>query len=177
MPTGLELKNKGLEQYRAGRFQEAIAAFAQAQQAFIAEGDRAQAAECANDRGVAARQAARWEEAETAFVEARKLFEELGDRKGQGQVMGNLGALAESRHQSKAAATFYQRAIELFDGIGETDLASETWRALSRLQMRQGKWFAALAAYDAGLTGVKRLTPTQRLLRRLMKVSRRLMSR
>jgi tetratricopeptide (TPR) repeat protein len=175
MPTGNELKDKGLEHYRAGHFEDAIAAFVLAQQSFQAEGNRAQAAECANDRGVAARQAARFDEAEAAFGEARKLFEQVGDRKGLGQVVGNLGALAESRNQNEPAAALYKEAIALFDEADAADLAGETWRALSRLRMKQGKWFAALGAYDAGLEGVKHLTPTQRMLRRLLKTSRRLM--
>ena len=124
---------------------------------------------------MAARQAAHFDEAEAAFHEARKLFETLGDRMAQGQVIGNLGALAESRNQNDQAASFYKEAITLFDEVGAADLSGETWRALSRLRMKQGKWFAALGAYDAGLQDVKHLTPTQRLLRRLLRASRRLM--
>ena len=175
MPAGNELKDKGLAHFRAGRFEDAIAALAQAQQAFLAAGDAQQAAETANDRGVAMRQAARFDEAEAAFTDARRLFEALGDRRAQGQVIGNLGMLAESRNQAEQAATFYKEAITLFDEVGAADLAGETWRALSRLQMKQGKWVAALGAYDAGLQDVKHLTPTQRLLRRLMQITRRLM--
>jgi len=152
-----------------------MAAFAHAQQAFLDEGNIQQAAETANDRGVAARQAAHFEVAEGAFTEARRLFDESGDRLSQGQVIGNLGALSESRNQNEQAAAFYKEAIVLFDEVGATDLSGETWRALSRLRMKQGKWLAALGAYDAGLQDVKHPTPTQRLLRRLMRVSRRLM--
>ena len=176
MTKAKELKNLGLEHYRAGRFEDAIAVFAQAQQAFLADADMKQAAETANDRGVAARQAARFDEAEAAFADARRLFAELGDRTAQGQVVGNLGALADSRNQNDQAASLYKEAIALFEAAGAADLEAETWRALSRLRMKQGQWFAALGAYDAGLTGVKHLTPTQRMLRRLLKTSRRLLS-
>ena len=134
-----------------------------------------QAAESANDRGVAARQAARFDEAETAFADARRLFVEAGDQTAQGQVIGNLAALAESRNQNDQAASLYKEAIVLFEAAGATDLEAETWRALSRLRMKQGQWFAALGAYDAGLTGVRHLTPAQRMLRRLLKTSRRLL--
>jgi tetratricopeptide (TPR) repeat protein len=174
MSTGTQLKDKGLAHFRAGRFEDAIAAFAEAQSAFLAEGDCAQAAECANDLGVAARQAARFDEAEAAFGEARKLFSNLDDPKSLGQVVGNLAALAESRNQNDPAAQLYKQAIALFGEAGEADLAAETWRALSRLRMKQGKWFQAMGAYDAGLDGVERLTLTQQLLRRLLKTSRRL---
>jgi len=170
-----ELKNKGIEHYRAGKFEEAIAAFAQAQQAFLAKGDVEQAAECANNRGVAARQAARLDEAETAFTEARQLFEKLGDPKSQGMVAGNLGALAESRDQREQAVTLYKEAIQLFESAGAADLSAETWRALSRLRMKQGQWFAALGAYDTSLDNVRHPTATQRTLRSLLKLSRRLM--
>jgi tetratricopeptide (TPR) repeat protein len=103
------------------------------------------------------------------------LFEQVGDHKSQGMVVGNLGALAESRNRNEQAVALYKQAIALFEVAGEADLAGETWRALSRLRMKQGQWFAALGAYDAGLAGVKHLTPTQRMLRRLLKTSRRLM--
>ena len=176
MSTGTKLKDTGLGHFRAGRFEDAMAAFAEAQSVFLAEGDRAQAAECANDLGVAARQAARFDEAEAAFGEARKLFANLDDPKSLGQVMGNLAALAESRNQNDSAAQLYKEAIARFDEAGEAELAAETWRALSRLRMKQGKWFQALGAYDAGLDGVKRLTLTQQVLRRLLKTSRRLIS-
>jgi tetratricopeptide (TPR) repeat protein len=175
MPPGQELKDTGLAHFRAGRFEEAITALAQAQQAFAAEGNRMQAAECANDHGVAARQAAHFEEAEAALSQARQLFQELGDLKGQGQVLGNLGSLAESRNRNGESAQFYKEAIELFNQAGASDLAAQTWQALSRLRMKQGKWFQALGAYDAGLDGIKNPTPTQRLLRRLMGTTRRLM--
>ena len=175
MSAADDLKKKGIEHYRAGRFEDAMAAFAHAQQAFLAEGNPQQAAETANDRGVAARQAAHLDVAEAAFTEARRLFDESGDRLSQGQVIGNLGALSESRNQNEQAAAFYKEAIVLFDEVGAADLSGETWRALSRLRMKQGKWLAALGAYDAGLQDVKHPTPTQRLLRRLMRVSRRLM--
>jgi tetratricopeptide (TPR) repeat protein len=176
MTKAKELKNLGLEHYRAGRFEDAIAVFAQAQQAFLADADMKQAAETANDRGVAARQAARFDEAEAAFADARRLFTELGDQTAQGQVVGNLGALADSRNQNDQAASLYKEAIALFGAAGAADLEAETWRALSRLRMKQGQWFAALGAYDSGLTGIKHLTPAQRLLRRLLKTSRRLLS-
>ncbi len=176
MSAAGDLKKKGIEHYRAGRFEDAVAAFAHAQQAFLAEGNTQQAAEAANDRGVAARQAARFDVAEAAFTEARRLFDESGDRLSQGQVIGNLGALSESRNQNEQAAAFYKEAIALFDEGGAAGLSGETWHALSRLRMKQGKWFAALGAYDAGLQDIKHPTPTQRLLRRLMQVSRRLMS-
>jgi len=170
-----ELKSKGLEEYRAGRFEEAIATFAQAQQAFLAQGDTEQAAECANNRGVAARQAARLDEAEAAFTDARQLFDKLGDHRSQGMVVGNLGALAESCNQYDRATAFYKEALEQFEAAGAADLSAETWRALSRMRMKQGQWFAALGAYDASLDSVRRPTVTQRALRSLFKVSRRLM--
>jgi tetratricopeptide (TPR) repeat protein len=174
MSVADELKNKGLEHYRAGRFEDAIAAFAQAHQSFLAEGEWGKAAESANDRGVAARQAALFDEAEAAFSQARQLFEQVGDRKSQGMVVGNLGALAESRNQNEQAAALYKEAIALFEEASAAELSGQTWRALSRLRMKQGKWFAALGAYDASLDGVQHPTITQRALRSLLKTSRRL---
>jgi tetratricopeptide (TPR) repeat protein len=175
VPTADQANSQGLELYRAGRFEDAIAAFAQAQQAFLVQDNLKGAAECANNRGVAARQAARLDEAEAAFTEAYHMSEKLGDRLSQGMVAGNLGALAESRDQRDRAVAFYKQAIELFEAAGAAELAAETWRALSRLRMKQGEWFAALGAYDASLDSVRHPTPTQRALRSLLGVSRRLM--
>jgi tetratricopeptide (TPR) repeat protein len=174
MPTADELNRKGLEHYRAGRLEDAIVAFAQAQSAYLEESQIGPAAESANNRGVAARQAARFDEAEAAFAEARQLFAETGDRRSQGMVAGNLGALAESRNQNDQAASHYKEAIALFEAAGAMDLSGETWRALSRLRMKQGDWFAALAAYDAGLDQVQHPNVTQRTLRGLFRISRRL---
>jgi hypothetical protein len=72
--------------------------------------------------------------------------------------------------------TLYKKAIALFEQAGAVELAGETWRALSRLRLRQGRWMEALAAYDAGLDSPQRLTLTQHALRRLIKTSRRLLT-
>ncbi len=174
MPTPDELEKQGMKLYRDGRFEDAAAAFAQAHQSFLAAGIKPRAAQAANDRGVAARQAARFEEAEAAFVQAKNLFEELGDFKAQGQVVGNLGALAESRDHNEQAVELYKEAIALFEKAGAADMAGETWRALSRLRMKQGKWFQALGAYDAGLDQIKHPSLTDRVLRRLLRTTHKL---
>ncbi len=175
MSTGEQLRKQGLELYRSGRFEEAMTAFADARQAFESAGSTREAAESANDRGVAARQAGRLDEAEIAFRQARGLFISLADLKAEGQVTGNLGALAESRRQNDEAAALYKDAVGLLERAGAPDLAAETWRALSRLRMKQGRWFQALGAYEAGMDNLQHLSLRERLLRWLLRILRPLL--
>lgn len=174
MADGKALNEEGLRLYRDSRFEDAAARFAEAQAAFVAQGDVRDAAESANNRGVCWRQAARWDEARAAFDEARAAFKSIDDVAGEGQVVGNLGSLADSQGELDEAAAFYGEAIALLESAGETDLAQATYTALSRLRMKQGNWIGAINAYESGLDSVSKPSLMQRVLRRFLGVPRKL---
>lgn len=177
MATGNLLSDEAMRLYRAERYEEAAAKFAEAQTAFAASNSAKDVAEAANNRGMAWRQAAHWAEARAAFEEARALFTSIADVAGEGQVAGNLGALAESEGKLDQAARLYAESIDLLESAGDKDSVQMTYVALSRLRMKQGNWFGALNAYENGLAQADRLRPMQRVLLRLIGTRRKLIGR
>ena len=168
MSDAKTVKEEGLKLFRAGRYEEAAAKFAEAQQLFADEGNQKEAAECANNRGVCWRQAARFEEAAAAFEEARPLFQSLDDAAGEGQVVGNLAALAESQGDKQHAAELYQEAIDLFTRAGAKDYVKDTYTALSKLKLKQRDVVGAMTAFDSGLEQLDNPNLIERMARKII---------
>jgi tetratricopeptide (TPR) repeat protein len=168
MSTAMEVKDEGMKLYQAGRYEEAAAKFAEAQQLFAQAGDQKEIAECANNRGVCWRQAAKWDEATAAFEEARPLFQALNDREGEGQVVGNLAVLVESQGDKQHAAELYHEAIDLFTQAGAKDLAKHTYTALSKLKLKERDVVGAMTAFDAGLEQLDKPNLIERMARKII---------
>ncbi len=168
MSNATAVKEEGLKLYRASRYEEAAAKFAEAQQLFAGEGNQKEFAECANNRGVCWRQAAKFEEATAAFEEARPLFQGLGDAVGEGQVVGNLAALVESQGDKQHAAELYQEAIDLFTRAGAKDYAKDTYTALSKLKLKQRDVVGAMTAFDSGLEQLDKPNLIERMARKII---------
>jgi tetratricopeptide (TPR) repeat protein len=162
------VKEEGLKLYRAGRYEEAAAQFAEAQALFASDGNQKETAECANNRGVCWRQAAKWEQATTAFEEARPLFQALPDPVGEGQVVGNLASLLESQGDNQRAAELYQEAIDIFTRAGAKDYAKDTYTALSKLKLKQRDVVGAMTAFDAGLEQLDKPNLIERMARKII---------
>ncbi len=168
MADGKSLQDEGRKLFHSDQYEEAAAKLVEAQQAFVAANDQANAAECANDRGVCWRQAAKWDEATAAFTEARSMFQALNDAKGEGQVVGNMAALADSQNDKDRAADLYLEAINLLEKAGAKDLAKHTYTSLSRLRLKRGNFMGAISAYDAGLEEIEKPSVMQRVVRRIL---------
>ncbi len=168
MSIAQDVKDDGMKLYRSGRYEEAAAKFAEAQQLFAQAGDQKEVAECANNRGVCWRQAARWDEATAAFEEARPLFQALNDLVGEGQVVGNLAALVESQGDKQHATELYHEAIDLFTQAGAKDYAKDTFTALSKLKLKQRDVVGAMTAFDAGLEQLDKPNLIERMARKII---------
>ena len=168
MSNATAIKEEGLNLFRAGRYEEAAAKFAEAQQLYAGEGNQKEFAECANNRGVCWRQAAKFEEAAAAFEEARPLFQSLDDAVGEGQVVGNLAALVESQGDKQHAAELYLEAIDLFNKAGAKDYAKDTYTALSRLKLKQRDVVGAMTAFDSGLEQLDKPNIIERMARKII---------
>lgn len=169
MSDAKEIKDEGLELYRAGRYEESAAKFSEAQQLFATSGDSKEAAECANNRGVCWRQAAKWEDASTAFAEARPLFQALQDPVGEGQVVGNLATVVEAQGDKERAAELYQEAIDLFTQAGAKDYAKDTYTALSKMRLKQRDVAGAMTALDAGLEQLDSPNLIEKMARKILR--------
>jgi tetratricopeptide (TPR) repeat protein len=161
---------KGVQLFRTGEYEEAVAALQTAQQLYQEEGDRQAVAEVLNDLGVVYRMKGDLPAAMQSLSQARELFAELGARKFEAQALGNLGNLHEAGKEMERAAALYKEAAALFQEAAEPQLAFETWRALSRLRLGQGQWLAALVAYDTALSCLPHPSLGQRLLRWLLRL-------
>jgi tetratricopeptide (TPR) repeat protein len=162
------VKEEGLKLYRAGRYEDAAAKFAEAQLLFANAGNAREVAECANNRGVCWRQAAKFEEATAAFEEARPLFQSFNDLVGEGQVVGNLAAVVESQGDKQHAAALYQEAIDLFTRAGAKDFARDTYTALSKIKLKQRDVVGAMTAFDAGLEQLDKPNLIERMARKII---------
>jgi tetratricopeptide (TPR) repeat protein len=162
------VKEEGLKLYRAGRYEDAAAKFAEAQQMFAISGNAKEVAECANNRGVCWRQAAKYDEATAAFEEARPLFQDLNDLLGEGQVVGNLAALVDSQGDKQHAAELYLEAIDLFNKAGAKDYVKDTYTALSKLKLKQRDVVGAMTAFDSGLEQLDKPNLIERMARKII---------
>jgi tetratricopeptide (TPR) repeat protein len=150
------VKEEGLKLYRAGRYEDAAAKFAEAQLLFANAGNAREVAECANNRGVCWRQAAKFEEATAAFEEARPLFQSFND------------LVVESQGDKQHAAALYQEAIDLFTRAGAKDFARDTYTALSKIKLKQRDVVGAMTAFDAGLEQLDKPNLIERMARKII---------
>jgi len=167
---GEKWREAGEAHYQAGAYAEAVESFANARIAYEEAVDLEGVAEMLNNQGVAYRMLHKWDKAETAFLEARGSFARLQDLGRQAQATANLGMLANSRGQTKQAIAYFKEAIAAFQSQGDRVRESDTWRALSKVFLRQRLWLEAVAAYSAALDSLPRLSLGQRLLHWLFRL-------
>jgi tetratricopeptide (TPR) repeat protein len=170
-----ELKEEGKRLFHEGLYEEATAAFGQAQEMFEAEGNEGEAAEMVNNLGVIHRMQGRWDEAIAALEKARAAFVRLGDRNREAQTLGNLGGLYATRGERDRAKECLRQAADIFAQSGETQLQGETLLALGVQMWKTGDRSGGLATYEAGLHALQRLTAGQKALRGLLSLRTRLL--
>lgn len=142
---------QGQKNYQEGHIGDAMTCFEQAHAAFLAQPNEKQAATVANDLGVVYYFTGRRDQAKQIFQDALATFEKCGDVPGQAKTLGNLARILDRSGDKNGAERNYQRAAELLHQVGEKQLEHDTYRALSQMELRRGRWLQALAAYDRAL--------------------------
>ncbi len=168
--SGTELSKQAKRAYEAGQYAQAAALFAQAQKAYQQAGDALMAAEMANNASVAALQQG---DAEAALQYARptpEVFLQAQDARRAGMAWGNVAAALEALGRLDEALEAYGQAADLLREADEPELRLHVMQAISALQLRTGRQLEALASMQAGLDGIARPSPKQRLLKRLLRV-------
>jgi tetratricopeptide (TPR) repeat protein len=165
-----KLTKEGKSAYQNGDYLAAAQAFEAAQQACLIQGDRLTAAELANNCSVAYLQAGDGPAALKAVEGTAAIFAEAGDLRRQGMALGNLASALEAVDRTEEAVEAYLQSASVLEQAGEDQLRSNVMHSLSMLQFRSGKQLQALASMQSGLEGVKRPTPKQSLLKKLISI-------
>lgn len=172
-----KLKEEALQSFQADRLPEAAEKFAAAAQAFTEAGDRGAAAEMMNNLCVVRLAEKQWEAALTAVEGTPKIFHDLGNRLREAQALSNLAAAHDGAGHLDQAAELYTQAVDLFAQLGEKENRAACLKALSALQIKQGKQFQALASMEAALNHVPKLSAREKTLKGLLNQAVRLIRR
>ena len=163
-----KLTKEGKSAYQNGDYLTAAQEFEAAQQGYLSQGDKLTAAELANNRSVAYLQAGDGQAALKAVEGTAAIFAEAGDLRRQGMALGNLASALEAVDRIDEAAEAYLQSASVLEKAGEDQLRANVMHSLSMLQFRSGKQLQALASMQSGLEGVKRPSPKQSLLKKLL---------
>jgi tetratricopeptide (TPR) repeat protein len=164
------LAEEGKSAYQNGDYANAASLFEAAQQGYQTAEDALMAAEMANNASVAYLQGEDAEAALKAVEGTAALFAQASDLRRQGMALGNYAAALEALERNEEAAEYYQQSADVLQQAGEDQLRSNVLHSLSALQFRTGRQLQALASMQAGLEGVKKPNPRQRLLKRLLQI-------
>jgi tetratricopeptide (TPR) repeat protein len=168
MTTAQQLKESGMEHFRAERLDEAAGAFAAAAELFSAQGQPAQAAEMHNNLAVVRLGQQDWDGALTAAQGTPDVFRAAGDRLREAQAISNLAAANEGLGRLDEAAALFEQAIDIYRELGERENQAACWKALSGLQVKKNDRLQALASMQAGLNLTPKPSPREKMLKGLI---------
>jgi tetratricopeptide (TPR) repeat protein len=165
-----DLTPKGLAQqaekaFREGNYLEAVIGFKEAATAYQDQGQTLLAAEMWNNCGVALVQLGQGDEALKVIQPTLTLLESEGDLERLGIAYGNLASALEVCGRYEEAQQAYLRSAELLEKCGKAELRLHALKALSQLQLKQGKQLQALATFQAALEDAPRLSLQQKALK------------
>jgi tetratricopeptide (TPR) repeat protein len=165
-----KLAQEGKAAYQRGDFLNAAHTFEAARVAYQAVGDLLTAAEMANNCSVAYLKAGEGASALAAVEGTAEIFAQAGDLRRQGMALSNRAAALEALERYEEAIQGYQLSADILQQAGEDQLRAQTMQSLSMLQFNIGRQLQALATMQAGLEGVRRPTPKQSFLKRLLNI-------
>lgn len=171
-----QLKAEGMQQFRRGAHDQALATFEAAAAAFAAQNDELGQAEMLNNVGVIHRVRRNYAAAHAALGKAMALFAQRGDTQRQAAALGNIGDVFAAEGDRETAVRCYSDAAELFAGAGDRQKQGQMLRALSLLRLRQGQWLAAMRLMEESLSVRPRMGPGGWLFRSLLRFALRLLT-
>ncbi len=165
-----KLAKDGKSCYQRGEYLEAAKLFEAARQAYLAKKDTLGAGEMANNASVAFLLAENAELALAALEGIAEIFAQAGDLRRQGMTLGNMAAALEALDRDNEAAEVYLKSANILGQTGEDQLRANVMQSLSMLQFKNGRQLQALASFKDGLDGVKKPTPKQTFLKKLIRI-------
>ena len=172
-----QLSLDGQSAYQRGDYQAAAGAFRAAAESLVLLGEALAAAEAANNASVALLKAGDAEGALQAVGQTEEQFAQAGDLRRQGMAAGNRGAALEALGRLDEAEVAYTLSGDLLRQVGETELRAHVMQSLSMLQLRKGKRLEAYGTMYAGVHGIQKPKPRQKLLKALMEIPFKLFNR
>lgn len=163
--------------YQEGNLEEAAAAYEEAAKAYAAQGDSILAAEMWNNCGVVLIKLERGKEALSMITPTLQTFQEHGDCERLGIAYGNLAAALEICGNAQEAEEAYLKAAELLRECDKAELRLYALKALSHLQLKQGKQLQALATFRSALEETPRPSLQHRALKKLLEIPWKLLSK
>lgn len=167
--------DKARKAYSAKDYALAGKLFLDAGMKYEAAGCPLDAAEMRNNGSVAFLKAGSVGEALTAVIGTPKIFERAGDHLRQAMALANQAAAYEEMRHLDEALRDYQRAAELLKDTSSDDMRSMVLKRITAIQIRIGKPIHALAAMDAAIDVGQKRSFSDRLIRQLMGVIRKLL--
>jgi len=167
MPAS-SLRDAALNCFQKKEYADALKLFEQAREAYLAEDNRAMAAEMQNNLGVIYRAQKNYRTAIDRIKSALVEFREINDATRTAQALGNLGSVYLEMGDLNLAADSLNESLSLFDPQKDSVMRSEVLRVLGEVRLKQGKYMEGLMDYEAGLRDVENPTPQQQWLRKLL---------
>jgi tetratricopeptide (TPR) repeat protein len=169
------LSDEAQAAYQRGDYTAAAQSYLAVAQSFESMNDRPSAAEARNNASVAWLKAGNVKSAYAAVDGTPAIFAESGDVRRQGIAWGNLAAALEELHRTAEAVQSYEKSIELLEACGEREYRAYVYKSLSALKLKAGKQIEAMGLMDAGLNGISELSASQKLLKKLLAIWRKLL--
>jgi tetratricopeptide (TPR) repeat protein len=163
--------------FKEKRYSDALGGFYAAREGYLLDQDELRAAEMSNNLCVVMLQIDRPNEALKIVEDTPALFLEKGDEAHAAMAYGNLASALEACGNIDGAVSALQEAIDGFRRIDDQENLLYSAKALSELQLRQGKALEAVATMQTGLENQKGLGLRRRLLRRLLDIPSRLIDK
>jgi tetratricopeptide (TPR) repeat protein len=161
------LKDKGIKLYQDYEYEQALQVFEQAKEAYQGEGKADMVAEMQVNMGLVHRALDEGQQAIEVMQQALKTFQNMADALRTAQTLGNLGGVYAKLDDHEQAYNCYRQAADIFEELGEKKMYGDTLLAMGNLQMKEGKFVAGAATYQAGLEEMENLSVNQRIIKSL----------
>lgn len=147
-------QNQGICYETTGRYDEALAAYAQAETGYAALGMTERLGEVSNNRGIVLVHLGRLSEALMAFIETARIWETAGLTLSQAQTLNNLGEAYLALGQYARSLETFSEALRLFGSLGTVTNQHILLRKMADVYLALNLYPEALATYRQALAAL-----------------------
>lgn len=162
------LEESGVSAYQSGNPEKAVEDFRLAHRLFEEAGNPIKAAAMANNLCVVLLELDRPEEALKSVEETPQVMLEAGELQLAGQAFGNRATAKAAGGYYDSAEQDFIEAIGIFNQTNAEELLSHTLKALSKLQLKQGRSLEAVNTMQRALQAEPKPGVRARILQKLL---------